>query len=253
MGYLPHMDFVGLTYTEDEQGGAAGDEDRSSRVRLRETMSPARFAPLDGTPGVAALARDAEFKLLWCNALYAKLCGRDRPEQMVGTTMDDFMPSEMAEERKALMKPALMEHKVVAYEQLWLGSRQLTRVWALDHDAFGCDGYFVVINKLTDPLDEHAMLTAPVRFVHTGDMGELSTLSDRELEVYYYLAVGMTMGDIANLLFRSEKTIGRHIENIYKKLGYTSRPELVADAVKRGLVEFTSEQWMELIESRVKE
>lgn len=252
MGYLPHMDFVGLTYTDDETGGS-GTDASSSRVRLRDMMSPARFAPLDGTPGVAALARDADFKLLWCNPLYAKQCGRDSVEEMVGTVMEDFMPAEMAEERKALMKPALLEHKVVAYEQLWLGSRQLTRVWTLDPEAFGCVGYFVVINKLTDPIDESVMLKAPVRFVQTGDMGELGALSDRELEVFYYLAVGMTMGDIANLLFRSEKTIGRHIENIYKKLGYSSRPELVADAVKRGLVEFSSEQWMELIESRIKD
>lgn len=250
MGYLPHMDYVGLTFTEDDGRGGSGDS--TARVRLRETMSPARFAPLDGTPGVSALARDERFKLLWCNALYARQCGRESPAQMVGSVMEDFMPIEMAKERMELMRPALEEHKVVAYEQLWLGVRQLTRVWALDHEAFGCDGYFVVINKLTDPIDVHGLLTAPVRFVQSGDMGELNTLSDRELEVYYYLAVGMTMGDIASLLFRSDKTIGRHIENIYKKLNFGSRAELVADAVKRGLVEFTSEQWMDLIESRVK-
>jgi DNA-binding NarL/FixJ family response regulator len=82
----------------------------------------------------------------------------------------------------------------------------------------------------------------------TADLGPLDILTPRELEVFYYLAAGMSAGDVARTLFRSEKTIGRHVENIHKKMGYTNRAQLVRDAVENGLVTFTSEEWLKLVD-----
>ena len=58
------------------------------------------------------------------------------------------------------------------------------------------------------------------------------------------------MGDIAGAVHRSEKTIGRHVENIHKKMGYSSRAELVRDAVQRGLIAYTDKQWLDLVDRK---
>lgn len=217
--------------------------DGSRKTPLFEFMSPAAFAPFDGLPGCCALARDESFRLAWCNKTYAREIGKASPDDAVGTTLRDVLPLDKAIEREELMKPALELGKTVAYQQVWKGVRRLTRVWTLDPDAFDHPGYFVMIKTLTDPLPEPNGPDDAVQFVRTADLGDLSVLSPRELEVFYYLAAGMTVSDTAEALFRSEKTIGRHVESIHKKMGYTSRAELVRDAVQRGLIHFSGRQW----------
>ena len=117
-------------------------------------------------------------------------------------------------------------------------------MWPLDPAAFGHPGYFVIMSRLNEPIP-----TGPeaggVRFTRSADLGDLGVLSPRELEIYYYLAAGMTAGDIAQALHRSEKTIGRHVENIHRKMLYSSRAELVRDAVQRGLIAFTGKEWLD--------
>jgi len=217
---------------------------------LFEPMSPAAFAPFDGMPGCCALARDTDFGLVWCNGAYLQERDAASPEELLGQTIRDVLPADQAGEREALMRPALYLGQTVAYLQMWKGVRRLTRVWPLDPAAFGHEGYFIIIKTLTDPLPEAAGKGGVMHFVSTGDLGALAVLSPRELEVFYYLAAGMTVNDTAEALFRSEKTIGRHVENIHKKMGYSNRAELVRDAVQRGLVHFTGRQWAELTDPK---
>lgn len=218
-----------------------------SAINLFAPMSPAAFAPLDGVPGVLALARDTQFRVVWCNGEYARMNGKTVRE-MLGSTLHDIMPKKLADERAALMRPALQEGRMVAYQQMWTGTRWLTRVWPLDPAAFGHDGYFVIMTKLTEPIPTDPDGASGVQFVQTADLGDLDVLSRRELEVFYYLAAGMTVGDIASAVHRSDKTIGRHVENIHKKMGYTNRAELVRDAVERGLVAYSGREWLRLVD-----
>lgn len=219
-------------------------------LQLFEPMSPAAFRPLDGVPGCCAVARDEQFRLIWCNDEYARQL-QTKPQMLRGQTIADIMPRQKAEERMAYMRPALEGGTMVAYQQFWVGHRWLTRVWPLDPDAFGRQGYFVVITKLAEPLGERDTTEGkPIRFIYSADLGDLEVLSPRELEVFYYLAAGMTVGDIAGAIHRSEKTIGRHVEHIHKKMGYSSRAELVRDAVQRGLIAYTDRQWLDLVDKR---
>ena len=50
-----------------------------------------------------------------------------------------------------------------------------------------------------------------------------SSLSDREIEVIQHLATGVRNKDIASALVISEKTVERHLENIYTKLHQVRR------------------------------
>jgi DNA-binding CsgD family transcriptional regulator len=215
-------------------------------TQLFTSMSPASIAPFVDDPDVCAAARDRDLRLVWCNRSYASNMG-STPEDLIGTTLFDTMTKQQAEERTRLIRGVLDTGEMHAHQQLWVGKRWLTRVWPLDPDAFGHEGYFILIT----PLSESGTLArGEVHFAKTGDLGPLKVLSPRELEVYYYLASGMTVSDIAETLFRSDKTIGRHVENIHKKMGYTNRAELVRDAVQRGLIHFTGRQWLELVDPR---
>lgn len=222
----------------------------SDEARSFTTMSPAAFAPMNGLPGVAALARNAKFQLLWCNEFYASLCGRS-PQRMLGTTMADHMDPELAAERDAKMRPALERHLLVAYYQLWHGSRWYTRVWPLDLLAFGEPGVFVIIQSIAqDSSVHHHDPDHDAAVLCTGEFNELSVLSARELEVFYHIACGLTAAEIASVLFRSARTIEQHANQIYRKLGMTSRAQVTRFAVERGIVAFSSEEWREIVQNR---
>jgi len=60
-------------------------------------------------------------------------------------------------------------------------------------------------------------------------------LSRRESEVLTLVAAGKTNRAIATELFISEKTVARHVSNIFTKLGLSSRAEATAYAYKHGL------------------
>ncbi len=60
-------------------------------------------------------------------------------------------------------------------------------------------------------------------------------LSRRERDVLTLVAVGKTNRAIATELYISEKTVARHLSNIFTKLGLSTRSEATAYAHKHGL------------------
>lgn len=63
-----------------------------------------------------------------------------------------------------------------------------------------------------------------------------SGLTDREIEVLQLIARGRTNRDVADDLFISRKTVGRHVENIYTKIGVTTRAGATMFAMENGLI-----------------
>jgi DNA-binding NarL/FixJ family response regulator len=61
-------------------------------------------------------------------------------------------------------------------------------------------------------------------------------LSPRELEVLRLVAAGKTNREIAASLVISEHTVARHIQNIFAKLGLSSRSAATAFAFEHDLV-----------------
>jgi DNA-binding NarL/FixJ family response regulator len=62
-------------------------------------------------------------------------------------------------------------------------------------------------------------------------------LSDREAEVLRLVAAGETNREIASDLFLSEKTVERHLSNIFGKLGVSSRSAATAWAFRQGVAD----------------
>ena len=62
-------------------------------------------------------------------------------------------------------------------------------------------------------------------------------LSAREMEVLRLVAAGRTNNAIAAELFVSERTVHRHISNIFDKLGVHSRTAAASYAIKHRIVD----------------
>jgi len=60
-------------------------------------------------------------------------------------------------------------------------------------------------------------------------------LTDREVEVLRMLTSGATNRSIATDLVLSERTVDRHVSNIFTKLGVSSRSAATAHAIRNGL------------------
>jgi DNA-binding CsgD family transcriptional regulator len=65
---------------------------------------------------------------------------------------------------------------------------------------------------------------------------QVNGLSEREVQVLQLVAAGKTNRAIADMLFISEKTVARHVSNIFNKLGVSTRAAATASAYQRHLV-----------------
>lgn len=74
------------------------------------------------------------------------------------------------------------------------------------------------------------------RLMDSRDVGPLSALTDRELEVLSRVAAGETNRQIAMAAGISEHTVARHLSNIFDKLGVSSRTAASAIAHRHKLV-----------------
>lgn len=68
-----------------------------------------------------------------------------------------------------------------------------------------------------------------------GELGALSTLTARELEVLALIGQGLATRDIAEALGRSPRTIERHCDAIHKKLHTANRVQMARYAMRAGL------------------
>jgi DNA-binding NarL/FixJ family response regulator len=76
----------------------------------------------------------------------------------------------------------------------------------------------------------------PARAAPGADTTTAGGLTAREREVLAHLAAGVTNREIANRLVISQHSVGRHVENIFAKLGVTSRAAATAYAYEHGLL-----------------
>ncbi|WP_338751999.1 response regulator transcription factor [Janibacter alittae] len=67
------------------------------------------------------------------------------------------------------------------------------------------------------------------------DRADVPELTDREVEILRYVAMGMTAREIAADLVLSHRTVQNHVQNILGKLHLHNRVELTRFAISRGL------------------
>jgi DNA-binding NarL/FixJ family response regulator len=62
-------------------------------------------------------------------------------------------------------------------------------------------------------------------------------LTDREVDVLRLIARGLSNRQVAERLFISPKTVGRHVENLYVKIGVSSRAAAAVFAMEHRLLD----------------
>lgn len=82
-----------------------------------------------------------------------------------------------------------------------------------------------------------AVIAAAGGTAQTPNRANPGGLTDRELEVLRHLCRGLTNRQVADLLFISPKTVGRHVENIYAKIGVSTRAGAAIFAMENELLD----------------
>lgn len=93
--------------------------------------------------------------------------------------------------------------------------------------------------SISEAVDEARLITVPPTSTVTSDPphgagDNASHLTRREAEILSLLAAGLTAPEIGSRLSLSDRTVERHTENLYRKIGVHRRAEAVAYALSHG-------------------
>lgn len=97
---------------------------------------------------------------------------------------------------------------------------------------------FAAALRIYEQLEAQPDVDRLKRLMHRQDRPEGQKLTLREVQVLRFVANGKTNKEIAGILFISERTVDRHVSNIFNKLGVSSRTEAATVALRKGLLDF---------------
>ena len=215
----PNTKAVENTTTDEKQSGG----DKQSPGALQEI-----WLALAQTPGIGVSITDSHGKLLFVNNTSLVMFSGDSNIDYLGKSISDFHPPHFVEERLALIQRVLKENKPISIDHIYNGRRICSTVWPIRDHTPPYNRVLVVSRPSSiDALDQ--LIPSDIETIETSyiDLGPLSVLTRRELEVAVLLGHGLTVPKVAATLHRSPKTIERHREAIGKKLSMHSQAELV--------------------------
>lgn len=222
-------------------------------IAVPRAIRPDDLTLMRNIPGIIGVARDEELRLFWCTTSYLRVSSFVTTfEEARGTRLADTLTPGAAAERERMLRRVIETGEVLSHYLFSADSRVLCTIFPLDPDAFGHAGVLALIKDA--PFDARLGIDREIPLLSTPDLYQLNALSARELEVLYFVALGLSTSEIASELVRSPKTIENHINSIHRKLGTHSRSELVRLLSERGVQSFTREEWDEIVEgaSRVR-
>jgi DNA-binding NarL/FixJ family response regulator len=164
---------------------------------------------MDAT-GRYLLAADDEGRVLWCTAQAARLLGASAPAER--------LPPEVV----AWLTAHVRGLKGGAPETITIGPGEVGQGVRVEFSLVGALGP-----------DEHLLRLVALNQDH--DLDRLHArvkLTRRESEVLLWLARGKSNRDIGQILDVSYRTVNKHLEQIYPKLGVEGRTAAVAMAVR---------------------
>jgi len=183
-----------------------------ARVRLHMKQgraARASIASLDAT-GRLVLATDASGCLLWCTPLAERAVAR------ISSGWDAGMPVLPSPLREVVERLVATRRYPGGTARLECGSRAVELAIIA---RFRDDEVLIRLNEL-DPQDDVARLH------------ERLQLTAREAEVLLWLSYGKSNGDISEVLKISPRTVQKHLERVYEKLGVETRSAAAAKALR---------------------
>jgi PAS domain S-box-containing protein len=170
----------------------------------------------------------------YANQPAQKMYGSDG-RNLAGRHIQEILGVEYAQERVDLISQCIASGKPLTVEEFVRGTLMHAVMRPLP--ATGNQpsrGVLIVAHPVSfakHVRNGHTMVKA-----RTSDLGRLSTLTTRELEILRLIGLGLSTADIAKQLGRSVKTIEWHRVSLGEKLGVINRVELARIAIAAGLV-----------------
>lgn len=138
--------------------------------------------------------------------------------------------AEVHRERVAAIQRAAESRTPIVFRHLVAGIQMESTLHPIEPTGRQASNVLIITREGISPSTKDAEESAYV------DLGPLSVLTPRELEVLALLGQGMQIAEIARTLYRSPKTVEKHRAAISRKLGVLSRAEL-ARMVQRAELE----------------
>lgn len=220
--HLPVIFMTGLSETEHVvQGLAAGGVDYVTKpiivdellARIRVHLTNARSAQgthvaLDAS-GRFLLATDAAGKLLWCTPKARQLLAELFP---VGAGQANTAPPELTVRLRQLSEARAPS----AAAEMEVSGRRLELTYL---SAVGPDELLFRLSEISRGADEARLQQA-------------LALTARESEVLRWLSCGKSNREIGEILDISPRTVNKHLEQVFVKLGVENRAAAAARAVR---------------------
>ena len=180
-------------------------------------------------------------RTIWANDQIAKFFHGDQATgaQYSGTDWQGLYPREWIEERLAIMKQIKETGRPLLLRTIWRGYQQLSWMHYIPDDDEGKADHFLVITRRIGCADSNQIeaMSRGANMVESkiASLGELASLTTRELEVLALLGQGLSIKEIASTLHRSAKTVENHRSSIGRKLQLDDRVQLAELARRAGL------------------
>jgi DNA-binding response OmpR family regulator/DNA-binding CsgD family transcriptional regulator len=222
LNHLPVIFMTGLSETEHVvEGLAAGGVDYVTKpividellARIRVHLANARtangtHAALDAS-GRFLLATDRTGTLLWCTPkarqLLAQLCSSNGESMALpGLVIDQLLRPRSDAERPASRVVIDMQDKKIEFSLV---------------STVGPDELLLRLTELSTELDEQVLQTS-------------LALTSRESEVLLWISRGKSNREIGAILKISPRTVNKHLEQVFQKLGVENRASAAARAVR---------------------
>lgn len=196
-----------------------------------------------GDAGIAYAIMLPDGKIMEANEAFARLYAGRLPDMIIGKRLNEILPRQAGEERMSFCRLAREQAAPIVVHELWHGTRMTIVIRSLDEFEDYPPGSVVYTVRHADalpgsPAQPHGHVVCAK---HT-DMGPLSQLSRRELEVLAYIGEGLTNHEIAKRIYRSDKTVEWHRSQLGAKLNAPTRVDLARIAHRAGLSEWLKEQ-----------
>ena len=198
---------------------------------------------MNSQPGIAVAVFCRAGRIRFANDTAARIfCGGGTGEDLVGRSAGELFPEEWVDERMRLMTEVLDAGEPRLLRSIWRGYQHLSWITPVltgggALNGGGGDGVMVLIRRHAEtPHDPDPISDASDALVaECNELGDLSVLTPRELEVLALIGQNLSTREIASHLHRATKTIENHRSAIGEKLGAPSRMQLSELARRAGL------------------